>query len=68
MPLRIAESPVLDRGTDFLIFYSSIVDEKMWCPDCRAVDDVVQQTFAAADAPVCGYHLCWRQASMEGYG
>jgi len=34
----------------FIIFYSSIVDGQMWCPDCRVVDNLVKETFSA-DAP-----------------
>jgi len=28
-----------------LIFYASIVDGKMWCRDCRDVEDLVKKTF-----------------------
>ncbi|KAG9036652.1 hypothetical protein FRB95_008236 [Tulasnella sp. JGI-2019a] len=31
--------------TSVLIFYSSIVGGQLWCPDCRAVDDLVKTTF-----------------------
>ncbi|KAJ7109934.1 hypothetical protein C8R44DRAFT_883954 [Mycena epipterygia] len=56
MPLHVAELPIdpaslRDRPEEFLIFYSSIVDGKMWCPDCRSVDDVVQAVFGAPDGP-----------------
>jgi hypothetical protein len=32
----------------FLIFYSSITTEdgQMWCPDCRAVENLVRNTFS----------------------
>ncbi|KAJ7751206.1 hypothetical protein DFH07DRAFT_826514 [Mycena maculata] len=53
MPLRVAELPIDPlslKGTTYFIFYASIVDGKMWCSDCRAVDDVVQQTFTDANA------------------
>ncbi|KAJ7161302.1 hypothetical protein C8R43DRAFT_881264, partial [Mycena crocata] len=40
-----------DRPEEFLIFYANVVDGKMWCSDCRKVDDVVQKTFSAPDSP-----------------
>ncbi|KAJ7103257.1 hypothetical protein B0H15DRAFT_204000 [Mycena belliarum] len=55
MPLvTVAANPesLLNRPEEFLIFYSDVVDGKMWCSDCRAVDDGVQQTFAGPDAPI----------------
>ncbi|KAJ7184039.1 hypothetical protein B0H12DRAFT_835068 [Mycena haematopus] len=56
MPLNIADSPLnqpvaslLERPEEFLIFYADVVDGKMWCSDCRAVDDQVRKTFT--DSP-----------------
>ncbi|KAF9567776.1 hypothetical protein CPC08DRAFT_519164 [Agrocybe pediades] len=51
MPLHFADGSI-DVKTlqtvpeDFIIFYSSVVDGQMWCPDCRAVDHLVQQVFS----------------------
>ncbi|KAI0285389.1 hypothetical protein BGY98DRAFT_945669 [Russula aff. rugulosa BPL654] len=37
---------------DFVIFYSSRDESgRMWCPDCRDVEDIVARTFAPADGP-----------------
>ncbi|KAG8936346.1 hypothetical protein FRC02_002939 [Tulasnella sp. 418] len=33
----------------FLIFYSSIVDGKLWCPDCRDVEQSVKDIFEGND-------------------
>ncbi|KAF4573263.1 hypothetical protein EYR36_007774 [Pleurotus pulmonarius] len=38
-------------GERFLIFYSSIVDGQLWCPDCRVVDELINATFAPEDGP-----------------
>jgi len=37
----------------FVIFYSSITaeDSQMWCPECRAVEKLVKETFSADDGP-----------------
>ncbi|KAI0046607.1 hypothetical protein FA95DRAFT_1606744 [Auriscalpium vulgare] len=57
MPLNIAEDPLAlgafaDVKEDFAIFYSSRDDKGvMWCPDCRAVEDVVERTFAPPEGP-----------------
>ncbi|KAJ7651672.1 hypothetical protein DFH06DRAFT_1331622 [Mycena polygramma] len=56
MPLRVADptrEPVslLDRPEEFLVFYADVVDGKMWCGDCRAVDEQVRSAFAAGDGP-----------------
>ncbi|KAJ7492350.1 hypothetical protein FB451DRAFT_1218029 [Mycena latifolia] len=52
MPLVATDPASLeDRPEEFFIFYSDIVDGQMWCPDCRAVDDVVQKTFAGSESP-----------------
>ncbi|ETW87117.1 hypothetical protein HETIRDRAFT_41809 [Heterobasidion irregulare TC 32-1] len=57
MPLYTASSPLefsswKDVQEKFVIFYASRDREgKMWCPDCRDVEDTVERTFAGADAP-----------------
>jgi len=56
MPLHIADGSIdlhslKNVPEKFLIFYSSIVDGKLWCPDCVAVDNLVRETFSAADSP-----------------
>ncbi|KIO24183.1 hypothetical protein M407DRAFT_103175 [Tulasnella calospora MUT 4182] len=53
MPLTTAEDYPSPSGSaaspapskTILIFYSSIVDGKLWCPDCRAVDGLIKSTF-----------------------
>lgn len=35
----------------FVIFYSSEVDGKMWCPDCVAVDPLIQEIFSGSETP-----------------
>ena len=37
--------------TFFLVFYSSIVDGKMWCPDCVDVEPSVREAFDGAEKP-----------------
>ncbi|KAI0081080.1 hypothetical protein K474DRAFT_1588315 [Panus rudis PR-1116 ss-1] len=57
MPIRYTEDPadiasLKVAPEKFLIFYSSrLPDGSLWCPDCVAVDDVVQKTFGPPDAP-----------------
>ncbi|KAA1468084.1 hypothetical protein DENSPDRAFT_833275 [Dentipellis sp. KUC8613] len=57
MPLHTAQDPsqiqsFSDVGEQFLVFYSSRDDAgRMWCPDCRDVEDLVERTFASADGP-----------------
>ncbi|GLB35817.1 putative eukaryotic protein of unknown function (DUF953) [Lyophyllum shimeji] len=56
MPLRIAQGPVdpsalKDVAEQYLIFYSSIVDGKLWCPDCQDVEVLVKETFSSEDSP-----------------
>jgi len=55
MPLRTITEPdpasLLDQPERFFIFYSSVVEGKLWCPDCVVVDDLLQQTFSSADSP-----------------
>ncbi|TFK56853.1 hypothetical protein OE88DRAFT_1730294 [Heliocybe sulcata] len=46
-PAALNESP-----EEFLIFYSSRDEEgKMWCPDCRAVENIIKATFDKEDGP-----------------
>lgn len=42
---HIAPSSLADAGTEYLVFFASKVDGRMWCGDCRAVDGLVQKTF-----------------------
>ncbi|KAK7063989.1 Duf953 domain protein [Favolaschia claudopus] len=55
MPLNIVENPVenpaalLDRPEAFLIFYSNVEEGRMWCSDCRAVDEHVRKVFSESD-------------------
>ncbi|KIY73573.1 hypothetical protein CYLTODRAFT_485419 [Cylindrobasidium torrendii FP15055 ss-10] len=50
MPLIVSEaSAVPDDAT--VIFYSSIVDGKLWCPDCRDVEGIVNATFQGEKKP-----------------
>ncbi|KAF5385327.1 hypothetical protein D9615_001194 [Tricholomella constricta] len=61
MPIRITEGLVDPQALknvpeQYLIFYSSIVDGRSWCPvpissDCRDVEDLVRQTFGADESP-----------------
>jgi len=56
MPLRVAEPSTIplsfvEAPENFLIFYSSPVNGKLWCPDCEAVDDIIRKVFGASDGP-----------------
>ncbi|KAM6498688.1 Eukaryotic protein of unknown function (DUF953) domain containing protein [Amanita muscaria] len=56
MPLLTADSSLdsvaLTQVPDqFIVFYSSIVDGHMWCPDCRDVDQLIQDTFKSEGSP-----------------
>jgi len=44
---------VENTDAEYLIFYSSIdpVSNKMWCPDCRNVENPVEQVFGQPGAP-----------------
>ncbi|KAF7966220.1 hypothetical protein HWV62_39485 [Athelia sp. TMB] len=51
MPLRTTDnlqaSQLDEISEEFLVFYSSITDGQLWCPDCRDIDPIVQSTFDA---------------------
>ncbi|KAJ3789258.1 hypothetical protein GGU10DRAFT_305476 [Lentinula aff. detonsa] len=56
MPIHIADptttpESLAKASEEYLIFYSSIVNGEMWCPDCLAVEDLVKNTFSSEDAP-----------------
>jgi len=57
MPLNTALNPLeLSSYEDikeiFIIFYSSRDESgRMWCPDCRDMEDVVARTFSPPDGP-----------------
>ncbi|OWZ67703.1 hypothetical protein AYX15_01376 [Cryptococcus neoformans] len=59
MPLQTAPYPHVFNALNgptapaisYIVFYSNIVDGQMWCPDCRAVENVVKETFDAPDKP-----------------
>jgi len=37
---------------NFVIFYSSRDESgRMWCPDCRDVEDIIARTFGTTDGP-----------------
>ncbi|KAF8204029.1 hypothetical protein BJ912DRAFT_1052777 [Pholiota molesta] len=51
MPLYEADGSIDPRTLQtvpdrYVIFYSSVVDGEMWCPDCRAVEQLVKETFS----------------------
>ncbi|WWC92676.1 uncharacterized protein L201_007635 [Kwoniella dendrophila CBS 6074] len=35
----------------YLVFYSSVIDGQMWCPDCVNVESTVKAAFDGADKP-----------------
>ncbi|KAJ4485750.1 hypothetical protein J3R30DRAFT_3441649 [Lentinula aciculospora] len=56
MPIHVADSSTTaeslsEVSDEYLIFYSSVVDGQMWCPDCLAVEELVKDIFSSADAP-----------------
>ncbi|KAG7452243.1 uncharacterized protein BT62DRAFT_1071407 [Guyanagaster necrorhizus] len=58
MPLYIADESFtastpqpVEIKHDYLIFYSSIVDGQLWCPDCRVVDGLIKDTFGSDKSP-----------------
>lgn len=71
MPLNTAPIPLQlssyeDIKENFVIFYSSRDESgKMWCPDCRDVEDLIARKFAPADGPsgliiYVGQRLEWK--------
>jgi len=49
MPLTVSEDIPSSFGTTFLIFYASRdVNGRMWCPDCRDVEEHVKETFESS--------------------
>ncbi|KAH7923249.1 hypothetical protein BV22DRAFT_1015792 [Leucogyrophana mollusca] len=56
MPLREVEFPsdpesLKHAKEKYIVFYSSRVDGKMWCPDCVAVEEPVQRIFGDENGP-----------------
>jgi len=57
MPLNTALIPLElssyeDIKENFVIFYSSRDESgRMWCPDCRDVEDIIARTFSLPDGP-----------------
>jgi len=57
MPLITADAgsigphALLDVPEKYLIFYSSLVQGKLWCPDCRDVEQFVRESFTKEGAP-----------------
>ncbi|KAH9964260.1 hypothetical protein BC827DRAFT_1190086 [Russula dissimulans] len=57
MPLNAAPNPLQlssyeDIKESFVIFYASRDDSgKIWCPDCRDVEDLIARTFEPTDGP-----------------
>ncbi|KAG8870167.1 hypothetical protein FRB97_000265 [Tulasnella sp. 331] len=59
MPLTIFETPPVSGSerssklplstasgvANVLIFYSSVIDGQLWCPDCRFVESIIKTTF-----------------------
>jgi len=62
-------STLKDVEEDFVIFYASRdASGRMWCPDCLAVEDVVENTFGPAAAPTAlavyvGQKAEWKSSS-----
>ncbi|KAH9995953.1 hypothetical protein BJV77DRAFT_185327 [Russula vinacea] len=47
-PLELSSYEGIDEN--FVIFYASRDESgRMWCPDCRDVEDIIKRTFAPAD-------------------
>ncbi|EMD32639.1 hypothetical protein CERSUDRAFT_99370 [Gelatoporia subvermispora B] len=57
MPLHETHDPadsvsLKDAKESYLVFYSSRDDSgKLWCPDCVAVEKLVQDVFGPEDGP-----------------
>ncbi|KAF9270706.1 hypothetical protein L218DRAFT_889388 [Marasmius fiardii PR-910] len=60
-----AELAKLVPSDGYLIFYSSIVNGQLWCPDCRNIETLVKNSFSSPDAPSAlivyvGDRTAWR--------
>ncbi|EJD54427.1 hypothetical protein AURDEDRAFT_156207 [Auricularia subglabra TFB-10046 SS5] len=53
MPLIEAPASQVPTDAEYIIFYSSVdpATGRLWCPDCRDVDQLVRDTFTADGAP-----------------
>ncbi|KAJ8084573.1 hypothetical protein PM082_003346 [Marasmius tenuissimus] len=70
MPLRTTEPTVAELAGQvpsdgYLIFYSSVVNGQLWCPDCQDIEKLIQDTFSPSDAPSAliayvGDRAAWR--------
>ncbi|OBZ79111.1 Thioredoxin domain-containing protein 17 [Grifola frondosa] len=74
MPLHETQDPadpttLKDAKEEYLVFYSSRDETgNLWCPDCVAVDDAIQQAFGPAEAPSAlivyvGQRAAWKSRS-----
>ncbi|TFK99761.1 hypothetical protein BDV98DRAFT_570805 [Pterulicium gracile] len=58
MPLQTANAKTSDEislirknyPNNYLIFYSDVDGEKMWCPDCVRIEGIVKDTFNSETA------------------
>lgn len=56
MPLYTAD-PSIDHMSlltvpeKYIIFYSSVVEDELWCRDCRDVDPLVKEVFSPEEGP-----------------
>ncbi|KAF8140521.1 hypothetical protein EV363DRAFT_1151665 [Boletus edulis] len=57
MPLREVQftdaASLRSEGERFFVFFSSRLPESnsLWCPDCRAVEDLIRKTFGSEQDP-----------------
>ncbi|EEB94596.1 hypothetical protein MPER_06563 [Moniliophthora perniciosa FA553] len=56
MPIQVADGSLAEVPSQlpsdgYVVFYSSIVDGQLWCPDCREVESLIKDTFSPPDAP-----------------
>ncbi|KAJ7070785.1 hypothetical protein C8F01DRAFT_1244487 [Mycena amicta] len=59
MPLNVVDlsvigeniSALLERPEEFLIFYANVENGRMWCGDCRRVQDAVRSVFEDPHGP-----------------
>ncbi|KAH7886040.1 hypothetical protein F5I97DRAFT_1810045 [Phlebopus sp. FC_14] len=56
MPIReiefLSEVESLRNGKEkYLVFFSSRVEGKLWCPDCVAVEELIYKTFGPEQGP-----------------